>query len=112
MLKPRLPTLSLKHPSGASDHDPSSAVVSLKPRLRAALSHVALSVIPFLPDTEPHVPLSTCEYATECATLSQPPAPLLDLKQNKPESEEQSTGPQRQAAELVVTPSELLHGIL
>ena len=43
----------------------SFAVVSLIPRLRAALSQVALSVISILPDTEPHVPLATCEYATE-----------------------------------------------
>ena len=41
--------------------NPSDAVVLLKSRLRAALSHVALSVISTLPDTESHVPLLTCE---------------------------------------------------
>ena len=54
-----------KHPGGESGLENSFAVVSLKPRLLAAVSHVALSVIPPLPDTEPHVPLLTCEYATE-----------------------------------------------
>ena len=48
-------------PGGEFNHLPSRAVVSLKPRLRAALSHVATSVIPTLPDTEPHLPLSTFE---------------------------------------------------
>ena len=33
----------------------------LIPRLRAALSHVAISVIAILPDTEPHEPLLTLE---------------------------------------------------
>jgi len=54
-----------KHPDGQPHDDTSPAVVSLKPRLRAALSHVALSVIPTLPGTESQLPLATCEYATE-----------------------------------------------
>ena len=48
------------HPDGPA-YLPSYAVVSLKPRLSAAVSHIALSGIPTLPDTEPHVPLLTSE---------------------------------------------------
>ena len=91
MLKRRLlKLLHQMHPDGRYNSDTSSAVVPLKPKLRAALSHIALSVISPLPDTEPHLPLITCEYATELSTLSHCPAFLL---QKKPDSVEHLVDP-------------------
>ena len=67
------------HPGGAFGYETSSASTSLKPKLVAAASQVALSNIDFLPVTSLHLPLFGLGYPNAPTSfLRQEPPPMVE----------------------------------